>query len=276
MCIILTCNKNVRPDYDLIENCFWSNPDGAGIMWTENGRVETSKGFATPEELMRAINSIPTNAPVVIHMRIATSGGINVGTCHPFPICSDLEILHAADTECSAAIAHNGVIRSMPTNDKMGISDTVSFVSGHLAPMFKGKVTKTLKTQIKQIAPGNRFAILTKDGTVSRIGEGWETVRPGIQASNGSWRYNPLPFGRVTNSFDCFDAIGEYDVDDERYDKLFEQANRIACGDYVECSECGRLGSCIAWGPSCDEQAGLADCYLDSLLWCEENDALSC
>jgi len=250
MCIILTCEKNVRPDYQLIEDCFFSNPDGAGLMWVEDGKVETCKGFTDPSTLMACIDNVPMDTPIVVHMRIATSGGINTGTCHPFPIAKSLDVLHAPNTECDAAVAHNGVIVGMHTDDKLGISDTVSFVKDIIAPSFNGRVTKRIKKMIRNTAPGNRFAILTKDGTVSRIGDGWETVSTGIQASNGSWRHG--------TSFVTYS--------DNVYDMAYIEASKMACEGCPSCRGCKDMGTCMAYGPMCDEAIDLADMYEEELL----------
>lgn len=275
MCIILTCEKYVRPDYELLERCFWNNPDGAGIMWCEDGRVCTAKGFYDPANLSEAIEYVPKDSRLVIHMRIATSGGIDVGTCHPFPICDDLDILHAPDVECSAALAHNGIISGMPTDAAAGISDTVSFVSLVVNGLYDvdGRVTKSMQRRIKEAAPGNRFAIMTDDGEVYRLGVGWETVTKGIQASNGSWRWAKSLYSwsgksgtKVGTSawdsayWDDDDTNGYYDYygvwhefngddDADDYEGLFD----ICCGP------CPNKGDCMTFGAICDDVAAYVD-----------------
>lgn len=188
MCIILTCEPYARPTIDLVDDCFFANPDGAGIAWIEGGKVQISKGFTDSDCMYELIKDIPAESPLMLHMRIATSGGISVATCHPYPICDTLEYLHAPDVECGAAIAHNGVIPGMVTSD--GISDTIAFVQGVVTPMWRvsHEVTNSMRRAIMRAASGNRFAVLTSDGTLSRIGRGWQSVTRGIEASNGSWR----------------------------------------------------------------------------------------
>ena len=252
MCIILTCEQQVRPDFNLISTCFNNNPDGAGIMWCEDGRVQTAKGFTNEWDLMDAIDAVPYESRLVIHMRIATSGGIDVGTCHPFPVCDDLDILHAQYTECDVAVMHNGVISGMPTNKKLGISDTVSFVSNVVSALYEDagyRVTKSLQNQMKRAAPGNRFAIMTCDGKVYRIGSGWETVTKGLQASNSSWRYELLydwdfenehyEFDQRGYAYDDFESIR--DSYDPEYARIFE----------LNCDGCKHIGTCMSYGPIC-------------------------
>lgn len=245
MCIILTCERGVRPSSDLVGTCFWNNPDGAGIMWCEGGRVQTSKGFMSEGALERAIAAVPEDSPLVVHMRIATSGGVSAGTCHPFPVSGSLDVLHAANVECDAAIAHNGVIRGMRTNDMLGVSDTVSFVMDFVSGMWRrdNKVTRAMRRRIADEAPGNRFAIMTKDGRVTRIGEGWESVSPGIEASNSSWRHAPM-WGEWPD-LDWYKASG--------YTPVYMDVFDMLCGD------CPNVGTCIAYGAACDDVAGYID-----------------
>ena len=269
MCIILTCEPNCRPKDDVIETCFSNNPDGAGLMWIEDGMVQTSKGYDDAESLLDMVHCVPLTSPLCIHMRIATSGGIDAGVCHPFPLCYDMTALHAGDVECSAALMHNGVIASMPTDDDAGISDTVSFVVSVVTPLYRAGndiTSKAFKRRIRRAAPKNRFAILTSDGTVSRIGDGWECVDRGIYASNDSWRYERIFARGNFNQYYNFNAYGFYDRDDrgeyapygDYYDEFihtaeFEQTMCDMCG------ECINLGTCIAYGPMCSEIATTID-----------------
>lgn len=251
MCIILTCAPNVRPSHDMLETCFWNNPDGAGLMWIENGKVQTSKGYEYASDLLGMVDSIPTDSPLCVHMRIATSGGIDGAVCHPFPVCDSLEALHALDVECGAALMHNGVIAGMPTDEKQGISDTVSFVSSVVAPIMgrRAHVTRHAAHVIRDAAPGNRFAILTSDGAVTRIGAGWQTVRNGIYASNDSWRRDRWAHLAPAWSYD------------RRYD--YEYA------DVIEdmCDGCSMCATCAAYGPICDDIADdIEQMSLDDIL----------
>ena len=298
MCIILTCEPYVRPDHDLIETCFNNNPDGAGIMWCEDGVVRTEKGFSTVRSLEESISYVPKSSRLVIHMRIATSGGIDVGTCHPFPISDDLDTLHAPYMECDAALVHNGIISGVPTDAKLGISDTVYFVQHYVNTLYHEEgLTKGALRRIKSAAPGNRFAIMTKDGTVHRIGIGWETVTKGIQASNSSWRYDKYSYLLSNYAWDDDDwddwgySYGSYrrstssewadDWDynynggwregtqdgyyehlnnDDEFDELIYDPNYVKI--FEPCAGCKEYASCMSFGPICDSVAEEVDDYL--------------
>ena len=260
MCIILTCEGGVRPTNDLIETCFYNNPDGAGIMWCEDGYVQTAKGFMDVDDLCRAIDNVPLSSRLVIHMRIATSGGIDVGTCHPFPVCDNLDALHAPYVECAAAVAHNGVIQGMPTDEKRGISDTVFFVANIVDKMYakNGRVTKGMLRKMKELAPSNRFAIMTSDGSVYRIGSGWETVTTGIQASNYTWRYGKLFYYEPEDKW-----YSDY-LDSDYYESsAFEEAYTSIFDGY--CEDCPYKATCMSYGPICDDVSARVDEYFDML-----------
>ena len=268
MCIILTCEPFVRPDFELIDDCFYSNPDGGGLMWCEDERVQIAKGFTDSQSLFDAIESTPIESRLVIHMRIATSGGIDVGTCHPFPICERLEALHAANVECDAAIAHNGVIGTMPTNKEMGISDTISFVSLVVNDMYQREgITKSVCRRIKKAAPGNRFAIMTSDGEVYRLGAGWETVTKGIHASNDSWAWGKLVWSWSKNGTEDWEDGWSYYSDDRWpdepeqgfYDCDYEEIFNMYCGD------CPEKSVCMSLGPTCREVKQYVDDWYASV-----------
>ena len=46
MCVICYKPKGIAfPEERILQNCFDNNPDGAGFMWPENGKVHIRKGF---------------------------------------------------------------------------------------------------------------------------------------------------------------------------------------------------------------------------------------
>lgn len=240
MCIILTCERGARPTRQLLETCFENNPDGAGIMWHEGCAVQVCKGFATCSELARAIDAAPADSPLVIHMRIATSGGVSAGVCHPFPICDNLEALHAENVECGAAVAHNGVITGVSTDDARGVSDTVAFTAGVLNGMWRrdNVLTRRMRGRIMRAAPSNRFAIMNAGGAVYRIGKGWNTAARGIEASNDSWR---CKYSSLLDT-DC----GAYE-----YGAPYGGAAYAEALDYF-CYGCEYLDICKRYGAECD------------------------
>ena len=99
MCIIVAKNKGIdMPDNKTLERCFQNNPDGAGIMYAENGAVHIRKGFMTYSDFKNYLNELENrlnlkNTALVMHFRITTHGGTNPQTCHPFPISKKIKVL---------------------------------------------------------------------------------------------------------------------------------------------------------------------------------------
>lgn len=198
MCIILTLDAGTRPAESefrtLLETCWANNPDGAGFMFALNGKVHGHKGFMEFTDLWDALMGAPESCPLVIHFRIATSGGVNPECTHPYPVSNNIRQLHALRWTSSAGIAHNGVIYGMFTDSKRGISDTV-FYTKTIVSTVKATCTgrKTIATSkraarmLDETCDGSRLAVLDKDGNLARIGR-WEKVAPGIYASNGTYK----------------------------------------------------------------------------------------
>lgn len=234
MCIILTCDANRRPDPETIEACWETNPDGAGYAYATDDKVVISKGYMTLTELEWGLKHVPENAPLILHFRIGTSGGYGPEVTHPYPVTSSLEALHALDVEAPVAIAHNGVL-PYPSDDAQGISDTVAYimrvvsrVAGQRPVIDHGGLCKSAKARrtLRLTSKGSRLALIDAAGHLLRIGEGWETVAPGIYASNGGWRYKPVYAS-------LYGRFGYYDTDYEL------PTYCIGCYAYEYCKETG-------------------------------------
>ena len=256
MCIICVSRSGVRqPTISSIHSMFKHNPHGAGFMYARDGRVHISKGYMNVDEYVEAVERAAFTAAdsVVYHFRISTQAGVGPAMTHPFPLSNQLEHMKALEVTCPCGVAHNGVISGMHTNAKLGISDTVTFVSDVIARMWRrdNKVTKKMKRRIAAAAPNNRFAILTKSGNVYRIGDGWESVSPGIEASNSSWRYSRLSY------------VDELDWADVKYDYYRDSGYSASYRDVFDfwCKDCPNCATCLAYGACCDD---IAD-YIDEL-----------
>lgn len=202
MCIILSCAAGVRPATSIIEECFYANPDGAGLMYPDGGLVQIRKGFMDLDTYLDAIADVPEDVPLVLHMRIGTGGGNTPGLTHPFPVCDGLDFMHATDIRIPLAVAHNGVLRDYQAAVKPGVSDTVAYVRDvalYLANDTEVRrcgglaVSRLAADMLRDTSQGSRLAIMDGHGNVRLTGAGWEDVQPGIHASNDSWR----PFEQV-------------------------------------------------------------------------------
>ena len=218
MCIILSCDSNHRPTASTIETCWRGNPDGAGYAYATGSEVVISKGYMTLPDFKHALSHVPEDAPLILHFRIGTSGGYGPEVTHPYPVTSDLTALHALDVECPVAIAHNGIL-PYDADDERGISDTVAYVMRVVSRVARqrpvrdhGGLCKSSKARraLRRTSQGSRLALIDAAGHLLRIGDGWETVAPGIYAYNGSWRPYKSRYASLYGAFGYDDCDADY------------------------------------------------------------------
>ena len=116
MCIAIYSLKGTDiPREDILKTCFLNNPDGAGFAFNKGGKVHIVKGFMDYKGFMAAFKKYDAEfgfkqRGVLIHFRIATHGGVNVGCCHPFSISSNDKQLKKSLLVSDYAVIHNGII----------------------------------------------------------------------------------------------------------------------------------------------------------------------
>lgn len=125
-----------------IENMWYNNDDGAGIMYATGGTVHIEKGFMTLKAFKAALKRLGknidmTSTPIVLHFRITTHGGTSPGNTHPFPVTEKLPLLQMTKCKAPLAVAHNGIIDIKPS--KKDISDTMEYIMTQLAPLYQLK-----------------------------------------------------------------------------------------------------------------------------------------
>jgi len=88
MCLIIASQQGILPTTEQIGSAALANPDGWGIAYATNGRIETYKGF----DLAKLIAYLPRVAglPYILHFRIATHGEISVANCHRLSIATSI------------------------------------------------------------------------------------------------------------------------------------------------------------------------------------------
>ena len=145
MCVIIIKDKKTKlPKKEYLENCFDNNPDGAGFMYTDDGRVVIDKGYMTQksflkqyEKLCKKYNNFK-NKSLIIHMRITTDGSTSKKNCHPFVISKNFKDCHKLHTSSDLGVAHNGIISAYkPPKNAEDISDTINFINEYLAPILE-------------------------------------------------------------------------------------------------------------------------------------------
>jgi predicted glutamine amidotransferase len=163
MCIILYKPKNVKiPSKTVMENCFTSNPHGAGYMYRYKNVVHIRKGFMTFNAFYDdLIEHIVSKYDVVMHFRIATHAKVSPENCHPFPITSVRSELHELVIDCNRAMVHNGILHNFVDKDD-DISDS-AFFAKMLYPCRRESQYKAILDCHNKT---NKFVVMTSRYTV--------------------------------------------------------------------------------------------------------------
>lgn len=196
MCIIAISKKNIpMPSLNTVRNMWYSNPDGAGIMYTKDGVVNIHKGFMHLGDLEDRLDLLnkeidTTKEAVVLHFRIGTAGGNTAANTHPFPITDNIQMLQKLKhKKLKLGVAHNGIIDVTPR--QKDISDTMEYIAGQLAPLYRAVPdfykNKDLMLMVKN-AITSKMAFLTGSGSVYTIGEFNTDKESGMVYSNYSWQ----------------------------------------------------------------------------------------
>lgn len=181
MCIIIAKKKGNRlPTKKELEYSFQHNPDGAGFMYTDNGKVVIDKGYMTFEKfyerykaLCKDFNNFKDKS-LVIHCRIGTAGSNNAQNTHPYPLTNNIFKMHKLHTTTNVGIAHNGIISDYnPTKDDGDVNDTQNFIKTYLYYLSSFDKTfykrKHHQDTIADIT-SSRFAILDSSDNLYLIG----------------------------------------------------------------------------------------------------------
>jgi predicted glutamine amidotransferase len=187
MCVIVFKPAGVKLNEDDLYDCYLTNPDGAGFMYQSKGGITIKKGYFNFGQMMKAYRKVGlTDAhEVVFHFRIATSGGVSAGTCHPFPVTDDIKTMKKTTITTSAAVAHNGVLaHAWGAEDMKSASDTMLAIKYFLSP-HKGLTLANATAGLSEMT-NNRFAVMDEDGV--ELHGTWHK-QSGIYYSNLNWTY---------------------------------------------------------------------------------------
>jgi predicted glutamine amidotransferase len=230
MCIIIVSPVgSPLPKYEILENCFNNNPDGAGYMYNTKDGIVIDKGWFIFEEFMEGIKELKKKIKVrkhniVLHFRFATHGKTDSETCHPYPISDsdeDLKSLYISDGDWG--LAHNGVISWCDDKSDSDLSDTQVFIKEYLANYDRELLRDKSFQRMMIQATGSKFAILTND-IVYIIGD-FTKEKNGIYYSNtGYTTYKTYVRGKTTT----------YDTNDSYWEKWDDKKDRELANEYAD------------------------------------------
>jgi hypothetical protein len=171
MCVIVYKPRDVPVDMGVLKECWHKNDDGAGLMFSEDGKLRIAKGFMTWRSFRKYIKRRGierlTRLPVAFHFRIATHGSRGERNCHPFQINENL------------AMMHNGVIQKVVKHisDDEDISDSEAFANRYVRSAFSVIGIDSLKggTPINDLfdefVGTSRLLFMDNDGEVGIVNE---------------------------------------------------------------------------------------------------------
>ena len=194
MCIVAIKPAGVKtPAETTIENMWYNNSDGAGLMYAAGGNVYIEKGFMSLKAFKAALKRLEktidvVNTPIILHFRITTHGKTSPGNCHPFPVVEKLPLLQMTKCKTPLAVAHNGIISIKPS--KEDISDTMEYIMSQLAPMYQLKKDFYKQDAGKKLVYNfirSKMVFLDGTGHIETIGDFIED-KDGLLYSNTSYK----------------------------------------------------------------------------------------
>lgn len=196
MCIIiLRPAGRPLPTDDTMRNCWESNPDGGGLMWSHGGGLFTIKGLMSLEEMKAAAARIPVEAVAAYHFRIGTHGAKNAENTHPWII------------DATSALMHNGVLSWL--GDDRNVSDSKRLAAAVQGLRWWDETAIDLRALIESaIGYGNKVVFMQADGRFwianSKAGM-WED---GVWYSNGGFRkWAPAPYTGPDYSYNSHSPV---------------------------------------------------------------------
>ena len=193
MCIAIYIPEGKDIKDEQIRNAFANNKDGAGVMhYDRHGQVHYAKGFMDVETLIKYWrHSTSSKYPRAIHCRIATSGKVSKGCCHPFPITDDLDImLQPQGISTTGCLIHNGVFSRYTPKEGMlsRYSDTMVFTKKVIYPLREVLNNSGIDELMSDMT--SKVLVFLPNYEVHRYGR-WEFDKEGgFYASNDTYDYN--------------------------------------------------------------------------------------
>lgn len=215
MCIIAIKSAKQKPfTEEMIRTMFTNNPDGAGYMTVENGKVSIKKGYMQVSHLIASLASVSPNSPVILHCRIATHGEVVQGLCHPFPVVNDFAKMRAKKTKTNIGVAHNGIISCVGSSHN--VSDTMTYIQSVIHPLLalnEHALQSQAGKSILATTCESKLAFMESNGRITTIGD--FVSHDGYLFSNGSYLERVWLPAKSTNFFTQHSGYSTAFSDDE-------------------------------------------------------------
>tara|TARA_Y100000310_G_scaffold222338_1_gene224066 strand:+ start:1622 stop:2392 length:771 start_codon:yes stop_codon:yes gene_type:complete len=177
MCIAIFKPKESKVSKKTLKRCFTANPDGAGYMYPEHGKMVVKRGFFTFKAFWSSYSKMLNKAvDIGIHFRIATSGKVDTKNCHPHTVNNSL------------AFIHNGIL-AIDVKKASLVSDTVLFNQQIVKKLQDGFIKNTaFDYLIESFIKGSKMVFMSGDGTVKIYNETDGHWKDGVWFSNGTYK----------------------------------------------------------------------------------------
>ena len=164
-------------------------------MFNSNKKVIIEKGFMKFNDFYNRLIECDLHhnlkkSTLIIHFRVATSGLVDNGNCHPYPITNNINLLRKTEIECEIGVAHNGVIREYNGKDNI-LNDTQMFIIEVIDDLIANTKkeyykSKTFKKIMESMINGSRLVLLNTAGEIIKIGNWIE--ENGLYFSNDKYK----------------------------------------------------------------------------------------
>ena len=190
MCLIIYKPANATVPTALLTSAIKENPDGFGVMFAENGKLNVVKDVDSSKVFEPVFRH--TDKELLIHLRWATHGKVSPENTHPFKVDTGLWFMH------------NGVI-TIDTKDDPTKSDTWWFNERVVKPsrhaVFEAGFEDFLKCPLPSlgfqgIGNNNRLVFLDSQGRIQIINRGTWIEWEGLLLSN-TYAYDAFGLGVI-------------------------------------------------------------------------------
>ena len=173
MCVIISKQPGQVVPPEIVEDCYFANPDGFGIAQHDGRKLHGRKGLLTLPQI-QAIVARATPHRAFLHFRIRTAGAISPQGCHPYRIAKK-----------SALLMHNGCLDIVPESSEQSDTAALAAILNTYTPR---EIVAARDSLSEWHGASNRLAIMFGDGTTLRTGT-WR-AEDGLQYSNLHWQTN--------------------------------------------------------------------------------------
>lgn len=181
MCVIVYLPKGTKISEMELENCWDTNPHGAGIAWVEDEVIHYRKGYMDYYDFYYTNANIINNISIdrVLHFRITSMGETSKSQTHPFKLSDNHKDYNKLECITKEPVMFmNGTIHGIAL--EKGLNDTASFMKNVI---YEANLDydNIYALDLIRIASGAKWCIMTPKG-VYTLGD-WKTKK-GVKYSN--------------------------------------------------------------------------------------------